>query len=84
MLFAEAAPETLAQVAAIIATALVGAWTTIRVRQIDRAARRSRRAQRAERARCDLLETRVGELETSLGACLKRHRSRRVNPRRKR
>jgi hypothetical protein len=77
MLFAEAQPETWFQAAAIIAVALVGAWTTVRVHQIDRRARRSRRRARLEKRRCDSMERRVGELEKALSACLARHKPRR-------
>lgn len=83
MILADAQPETWLQVAVIVVTAVVGAWTTVRVTQVDRAARRHRRRTAAERKRCDELEERVTELETALEACLKRQKPRPGKPRRK-
>ena len=83
MLLADAPPETLLQVAAMVALALVSAYSTIRLRQIDQRAKRHRRLGRAERDRCDSLEVRVGELEKALGACLRRHKPAHSKPRRK-
>lgn len=83
MLLADAPPETLLQVAAVVITAVVGAWVTVRVHRIDQQAKRSRNRARAEKQRCDEVEKRVVQLEDALTACLERHRPRRTNPRRK-
>lgn len=81
MLFADAQPETWVQVVAIVATAVVGAWTTIRVKQLDRQSRRQRRRAAEERKRCDGLEHRVAELETALRACVRSRKPRRPKSR---
>lgn len=77
MLLANAQPESWLQVAAIVAVALVGAWTTVRVHRIEQHAKRSRRLSRAEKQRCDGLERRVVELEKALSACLTARKRRR-------
>lgn len=84
MLLANAPPETLLQVAALLVTTLVGAWLTVRLRQVDQQAKRHRRLSRAEKERCDGLEVRVVQLEEALAACLERRKRPRPNPRRKR
>lgn len=76
MIPADAQPATWIQLIAIIATGLVGAWTTVRIAQIDRAAKKHRRRSAVERTRCDGLEARVKELETALAACLRRRKRR--------
>lgn len=84
MLLADAPPESLLQVAALVVTAVVGAWVTVRVHRIDQQAKRSRRRAAEERKRCEAVELRVVELEKALTACLERHQPRRANPRPKR
>lgn len=82
MLFADDVPPNLISALAAIATALVGAWLTVRVHKIDRSARRLRRRIRHERARCDGLEQRLGEVEQALADCEKHQKPHRPKPRR--
>jgi hypothetical protein len=83
MLPAPVPPDTWLQVAAIVATAIVGAWVTVRVAKLDRQAKHQRRLSRAERQRCNGLEARVIELEKALGACVEARKPRRARSRRK-
>lgn len=82
MLFADVIPDNWPAALAAIVTALVGAWLSLRVHQIDAQARQLRRRLRAEKHRCDSLERRVGELEKSLAACLRSKKPHRPKPRR--